>query len=95
MKELNIKATIIALAAAFAGIGIWLSMLASEAVATITRDSVVMFTPPAPLLIVATGLMLGGGAMIAIQIATIYEKLHKAKPKEQHTPFGGKGFGSH
>ncbi|MBI2854533.1 MAG: hypothetical protein HYX87_06405 [Chloroflexi bacterium] len=60
---------------ALASIGVWISMLASIAIAEMTRGELVLFRPSSAAILVATFLMLAGVVLLSIQIVSILNLL--------------------
>lgn len=93
MKTMNWKLTIGALMAGAAGISVWLFMLVSEAVATQTREDVILIHPTTRIVLFSTALMLTGVVLISIQVARIVEYLMKKETPPAPKRLIDKGFG--
>ncbi len=71
--KFNWTRAVICLGFAFSAIGVWVFLLASVAVSTYTRDSLVLATPTNQALLAATGFMLIGLVLMAITVVGILE----------------------
>ncbi len=86
---LNWRKTLLVLALAMGAIGAWIFQLASLAISTYTRDSIVLFMPTNRTMLVGTFFMLTGLVFMAIQIVNILE--HFIGTNETHSePSGSK-----
>jgi hypothetical protein len=80
MKKFNWVVALGSIAVSVAMIGLWLMLLSSTALSTITRHSLVIFEePPGSVWAFSTFLMLAGVTIMSIQVAAIGEHLFGKK----------------
>lgn len=77
MKEFNWRLSLVTLVLGLGLIGIWLGSLFPIALATFTRETIVLVRPSDAVLTVTTFIMLLGVALTSIQLAAIIDHVVK------------------
>jgi len=79
LKEFNWRLTLAALLVGLGFIGIWVASLFPVALATFTRDTIVLLRPSDAVLATTTFIMLAGVVLTSIQLAAIIDHLMKSQ----------------